>query len=108
VADYLVTGEFNHHSSRFADRSWRFEIWNMKQHPLEKHTFKYSRTTMLTTDWSVVIIVLIIAFGTWIIYTGDVTGGVLFISIGCGLFVPLYINAKLTLSPLCVDDDASR
>ena len=22
-----------------------------------------------------------------------------------GLFVPLYINAKLTLSPLCVDDD---
>ena len=82
MADYLVTGEFNHHSSRLVDRSWRFEIWNMKQHPLEKHIFKYSRTTMLTTDWSVVLIVLIIAFGTWIIYTGDVTGGVLFISIG--------------------------
>ncbi len=72
---------------------------------LEKHIFKYSRSTMLTTDWGVVIIVLVIALGTWIIYTGEVTGGVLVISIGCGLFVPLYINAKLTLSPLCVDDE---
>jgi hypothetical protein len=72
---------------------------------LEKRLFKYRRSIILTTDWGVVIIVLVIALGSWIIHTGEVTGGVLLILIGCGLFVPLYINAKLTLSPLCVDDD---
>jgi hypothetical protein len=60
---------------------------------------------MLTTDWGVVIIVLVIVLGGWVISSGEVTGGVLVILIGCGLFVPLYFNAKLTLSPLCVNDD---
>jgi hypothetical protein len=60
---------------------------------------------MLATDWTVVIIVLVIALGAWIICGGEVTGGVLVILIGCGLFVPLYINAKLMISTLCVDDE---
>ena len=59
---------------------------------------------MLTTDWTVVIIVLVIALGGWIIYGGEMTGGALVILIGCGLFVPLYINAKLMLSTLSVDE----
>ena len=72
---------------------------------LEQRIFKYSRSTILITDWGAVIIVLVIALGFWIIYGGEVTSGVLVILIGCGLFVPLYLNAKLTLSPLCMDDD---
>ena len=60
---------------------------------------------MLTTDWTVVIIVLVIALGCWITYGGEVTSGVLVILIGCGLFVPLYINAKLMMSTLRVDDE---
>ncbi len=72
---------------------------------LEQRIFKYSRSTTLTTDWGAVIIALVVALGCWIIYGGEVTSGVLVILTGCGLFVPLYINAKLTLSPLCVDDD---
>jgi len=60
---------------------------------------------MLTTDWTVVIIVLVIALGCWIIYGGEVISGVLVILIGCGLFVPLYINAKLMMSTLRVDDE---
>jgi hypothetical protein len=35
---------------------------------------------MLTTDWSVVIIVLVIALGSWIIYGGEIIGGALVIS----------------------------
>ena len=72
---------------------------------LEQRIFKYSRSTMLTTDWTVVIIVLVIALGCWITYGGEVTSGVLVILIGCGLFVPLYINAKLMMSTLRVDDE---
>jgi hypothetical protein len=60
---------------------------------------------MIITDWGVVVIALVIALGSWVIVSDEVTGGVLVILIGCGLFVPLYLNAKLTLSPLCVDDD---
>ena len=67
--------------------------------------FKYSCSTMLTTDWSVVIIVLVIALGSWIIYGGEIIGGALVIS-GCGLFVPLYLNAKLARPTFRVDDIA--
>lgn len=60
---------------------------------------------MMTTDWSVVIILLVIALGGWIIYDGEVIGGAAIILIGCGLFIPLYINAKLMLSTLYVDEE---
>ncbi len=70
-----------------------------------KRIFKYSRSTMMATEWAVVVIVLVIALGGWIIYGGELTGGILVIVVGCGLFVPLYINAKLMLSTLCVDDE---
>jgi hypothetical protein len=72
---------------------------------LAKRIFKYRRSTMLATEWAVVIIVLVIVLGVWIIYGGELTGGFLVILVGCGLFVPLYLNAKLMLSTLCVDDE---
>jgi hypothetical protein len=58
---------------------------------------------MLAIDWTVVIIILVIVLGSWIIFRGETVGGVLVIVAGCSMFVPLYINAKLTLSALCVD-----
>lgn len=60
---------------------------------------------MLSTDWGVVVIALVIGLGSWVTYSGEMIGGVLVILIGCGLFVPLYLNAKLMVSPLRVDDD---
>jgi hypothetical protein len=72
---------------------------------LDKHIFRYNRSTMMPIDLSVVIIVLVISLGSWIIYHGDVIGGAAVILIGCGLFVPLYINAKLVFLTLCVDEE---
>jgi hypothetical protein len=72
---------------------------------LAQRIFRYGRSTMLTTDWAMVIIVLIIALGAWIIYHGKMIGGAAVILIGCGLLVPLYVNAKLMFSTLTVDDN---
>lgn len=60
---------------------------------------------MLSVDWGVVVIALVIALGSWVIHSGETTGGVLVILIGCGFFVPLYLNAKLMLSTLHLDDN---
>jgi hypothetical protein len=73
---------------------------------MKRVVFDYKRSIKMTTDWTVVVIVLVFILGGCIIYGGDSAGGILVILAGCALFVPLYLNAKLVQSALCVDDEA--
>jgi hypothetical protein len=67
--------------------------------------FRYRWTIIARIDFTLVVLAVVAIIGFLVIANrGELVGGLLFILIGFLLFLPLYINARFSLSTIRVDE----
>ena len=68
--------------------------------------FRYGLSKVFRIDFTIVILLGVVALGMNAVEEGEVRAGILLILVTCILLVPLYVNARLLASRIGVDSDA--
>jgi hypothetical protein len=68
--------------------------------------YRYKWTILAAIDLTLVLLVAVAVFGFLIVRRGELATGFVFILLGFLLFLPLYINARFSLSTIRLDESS--